>query len=127
MGVVKCLQRAKDAVYWPGMSKDITDMILKCETCINVRNSNAKEPMTPGPTPNRSVLEQREKVRMQVQGRWIPATVVSRADTPHSYIVETQSGKKYRRNRHHLMKCYQDNESSFDDYVPPVENPAQEE
>ena len=53
MGVVKCLQRAKDAVYWPGMSKDITDMILKCETCINMHNSNAKEPMTPGPTPNR--------------------------------------------------------------------------
>ena len=53
MGVVKCLQRAKDAVYWPGISKDISDMILKCETCINMRNSNAKEPMTPGPTPNR--------------------------------------------------------------------------
>ena len=25
------------------------------------------------------------------------------------------------------MKCHQDNRSSFDDYVPPVENPAQEE
>ena len=314
MGVVKCLQRAKVGVYWPGMSKDITDMILKYETCINMRNSNAKEPMTSGPTPNRPwdilatdlfhwnkqdyvlivdyyshyvefsrlddssnksvinhtksilarhgiptqiisdndpqyaseeyqrfvkewgishtitsphypqangmaekfvqivkrllnkatqdnqdpymsllihrntkidnlaspaqmlmgrrlrtnlpvipkqlnpqtvdpekvsferrqrqvtqkqyhdrgsrslpVLEPREKVRMQVQGRWIPATVVSRADTPHSYIVETQSGKHYRRNRRHLMKCHKDNESSFDDYVPPVENPAQEE
>ena len=53
MGVVKCLQRAKDAVYWPGISKDISDMILKCETCINMRNSNAKEPMTRGSTPNR--------------------------------------------------------------------------
>ena len=64
-----------------------------------------------------------------MQGRWIPAKVVSRADTPHSYIVETQSGKKYmyRRNRRHLMKYYQDNESSFDDFIPLVENPAQEE
>eukprot|EP00731_Ephydatia_muelleri_P022033 Em0014g624a len=53
MGVVKCLQRAKDAVYWPGISKDIGDMIQKCETCLNMHNSNAKEPMTPGPTPNR--------------------------------------------------------------------------
>ena len=71
---------------------------------------------------------------MQVQGRWIPATVVSVADTPHSYIVETENGKKYRRNRRHLMKCHQEDESSLDDYVPPespqrepVENPAQEE
>ena len=301
MGVVKCLQRAKDAVYWPGISKDISDMILKCETCINMRNSNAKEPMTPGPTPNRPwdvlatdlfhwnnqdyvlivdyysryvefsrledlssksvinhtksilarhgiptqimsdngpqytseeyrrfvkdwgishtttsphypqangmaekfvqlvkrllnkakqdnqdpymsilihrntnidtlaspaqmlmgrrlrtnlpvlpkllnpqtvdpgkvsfrrrqrqvtqkwyhdrgsrplpVLEEREKVRMQVQGRWIPATVVSVTDMPHSYIVETASGKKYRRNRRHLMKCHQEDECSLD-------------
>ena len=35
------------------MSKDITGMILKCETCLNMRYSNAKEPMTPGPTPTR--------------------------------------------------------------------------
>ena len=28
-------------------------MILKCETCLNMRYSNAKEPMTPGPTPTR--------------------------------------------------------------------------
>ena len=48
MGVVKCLQRAKDAVYWPGMSKDITGMILKCETCLNMHYSNAKEPIVMG-------------------------------------------------------------------------------
>ena len=71
---------------------------------------------------------------MQVQGRWIPATVVSVADMPHSYIVETANGKKYTRNRRHLLKCHQEDESSLDDYVPPespqpepVENPAQEE
>ena len=65
---------------------------------------------------------------MQVQGRWIPATVVSMAGTPHSYIVKTASGKTYRRNRRHLMKCLQEDESSLDDYVPPepAEQPAQE-
>ena len=45
---------------------------------------------------------------------------------PHSYIVETANGKKYRRNRRHLMKCHQDNESSLDDHLS-SENPEQEE
>ncbi|XP_029640437.1 uncharacterized protein K02A2.6-like [Octopus sinensis] len=33
---------------------------------------------------------------------WIPAQVVSRAENPRSYIIETESGRQLRRNRAHI-------------------------
>lgn len=51
MGVDKCLQRARDVIFWPKMSSDITDMVLKCTTCLERRNSNPKEPILPRAVP----------------------------------------------------------------------------
>ncbi|CAI9737125.1 Hypothetical predicted protein [Octopus vulgaris] len=33
---------------------------------------------------------------------WIPAEVVNRAETPRSYIIETESGRQLRHNRAHI-------------------------
>ncbi|XP_029633899.1 uncharacterized protein LOC115209599 [Octopus sinensis] len=33
---------------------------------------------------------------------WIPAQVVRKAETPRSYIIETESGRQLRRNRAHI-------------------------
>ena len=49
-----------------------------------------------------SSLQPNDKVRMQVQNQWVPATVVKKADTLHSYVVQTSDGKNYHRNRKHL-------------------------
>ncbi|XP_052784542.1 uncharacterized protein K02A2.6-like isoform X2 [Mya arenaria] len=46
MGTDKSLQRAKDVMFWPGMSKQINDFVLNCKICLSRRNSNQKEPMT---------------------------------------------------------------------------------
>ena len=32
LGMVKCKQRAKDVLFWPGMGKDIEDRISQCDT-----------------------------------------------------------------------------------------------
>ncbi len=45
MGVDKCLKRARDVMFWPNMTKDITDFVLKCSICLEHRNSNCKEPL----------------------------------------------------------------------------------
>ena len=37
-------------------------------------------------------------------GPWIPAKTLRHAEQPRSYIVETQDGGVYRRNRRHLRK-----------------------
>ena len=52
MGVEKCLKRARDTVFWPRISKDISDMVLNCTVCLERRNSNQKEPLMPHPVPN---------------------------------------------------------------------------
>ena len=53
MGVEKTLARARDAIFWPGMTKDITDHVLQCAICLKHRNSNQKEPLLPHDTPDR--------------------------------------------------------------------------
>jgi hypothetical protein len=44
-GVVSTKKRARDVIYWPGMSKQIEDMISKCSTCLQYRPANQKEPL----------------------------------------------------------------------------------
>ena len=46
-----------------------------------------------------------DHTRVQVQGRWKPVVVTGQAGYPRSFIVSTGDGRKYRRNRWHLMKA----------------------
>lgn len=54
-------------------------------------------------------LEINEKVRLQKGHRdWASATVVEKTPNPRSVIVETSSGKRYRRNTIHLQRTSAD-------------------
>ncbi|XP_053383885.1 uncharacterized protein LOC128550041 [Mercenaria mercenaria] len=53
MGVEKSILRAKDVMFWPGMSKQITDYVLRCAVCQKHRYTNTKESLTPHELPNR--------------------------------------------------------------------------
>lgn len=53
MGMEKCKQRARDILFWPGMSKQIEDLVGKCPVCLEHRPSNTKEPMISHPIPSR--------------------------------------------------------------------------
>ncbi|KAI8516719.1 hypothetical protein Bbelb_053000 [Branchiostoma belcheri] len=53
MGEEKCKLRAKSAVYWIGMYKEIEKMVQTCRTCQKYQNSQQKEEMTPTETPSR--------------------------------------------------------------------------
>ena len=45
-GVVKCRERANQTVWWPGLSSQINELVLKCRECIKER-VNAIEPLMP--------------------------------------------------------------------------------
>ena len=48
-------------------------------------------------------LQPGETVQMKHGEKWIPAKVLSKHQSPRSYLVESeQTGQKYRRNRRHL-------------------------
>ena len=51
-GTTKCRQRAKDSVWWPGIRKDIDEVVMNCETCRKVRTQHP-EPLLPTPLPLR--------------------------------------------------------------------------
>lgn len=44
-GIVKCKKRARNVMYWPGMSQDIEKFVLSCNSCEKYRQSNSKEPL----------------------------------------------------------------------------------
>ena len=44
-GEVKCVLKAKEGVYWPGMYKEITEMVQKCDSCQEYANAQPKCPM----------------------------------------------------------------------------------
>ena len=44
------------------------------------------------------------RIKKTPDRKWEPAKVVEQHGTPRSYIVTTEDGTAYRRNRRHLMK-----------------------
>ena len=49
-------------------------------------------------------LNVKDPVYLQSNNKWQPGTIVDVADTPRSYIVKTQDGGTYRRNRRFIRK-----------------------
>ncbi len=53
LGIEKSKQRARDIMFWPGMGKEIENIISKCSICLTYRPSNTKEPMISHKIPDR--------------------------------------------------------------------------
>ncbi|KAK3748845.1 hypothetical protein QZH41_006630 [Actinostola sp. cb2023] len=45
MGVEKCLLKAKECLFWPGISKDIKEMSSNCATCIQYAKQQQAQPL----------------------------------------------------------------------------------
>ena len=52
LGVELCLRRARETIFWPGMSNEIKEMVATCETCRKYERSNQKEPLMPHEIPS---------------------------------------------------------------------------
>ena len=50
-GIRKCRERAKQAVWWPGISKQLEKLVSECPNCIKFRVQRA-QPLIPSPLPN---------------------------------------------------------------------------
>ena len=51
-GIVKSKQRAREALYWPGMSSQVEAKVKDCSTCHDYAAAQQKEPMMPSKTPD---------------------------------------------------------------------------
>jgi len=45
LGIQGCLRRAKEAFYWPGIYKQITEFISRCSICNSYKPEQQKEPL----------------------------------------------------------------------------------
>jgi len=52
LGIVKCKQRAREALYWADMSAQIEDEVKDCTTCHDYAPVQQKEPLIPSPVPD---------------------------------------------------------------------------
>ena len=52
LGAEKCNLKARDCVFWPGISKDINQMTDNCPTCMQFSKRQSKEPLHPHSVPS---------------------------------------------------------------------------
>ena len=45
IGIEGCIRRARESMYWPRMTAELKDYILKCDICLTHRASPGKEPL----------------------------------------------------------------------------------
>ena len=43
IGADGCLRRARESIYWPGMTRDIKDHTAQCDVCRSFDNKQSKE------------------------------------------------------------------------------------
>ena len=50
-GIQKCRERARQSIWWPGLSKQLQDLVTNCTTCCKFRSQRA-EPLLPTTLPD---------------------------------------------------------------------------
>ena len=53
LGTSKCQYRARQCVYWPGINKDIEQLVGACTTCQRHQPQEPRQPLKPTPPPER--------------------------------------------------------------------------
>jgi transposase InsO family protein len=51
-GLTKFRQRANMTVWWPGIGRDVTEMVKTCEFCLRNKPTQRKEPLMTAPLPH---------------------------------------------------------------------------
>ena len=53
IGMEGCLKKARNVLFWPGMTAEIKDCVAKCDTCNTYQAKQQKEPLIPDDPPKR--------------------------------------------------------------------------
>ena len=53
IGAEGCLRRAREVVFWPGMTTELKEYVSSCDTCNAHRQDQPREPLMSQPVPDR--------------------------------------------------------------------------
>ena len=53
IGIGGCVRRAREVLYWPGMSAQVRDYVSRCSTCQTFMPTQCREPLQPHELPSR--------------------------------------------------------------------------
>ena len=119
LGIVKCRARAASSVWWPGLSKELKNLVENCDVC-KKEKGNHSEPMIQSAKPDRP---------WQVLGSdlfdWKGHKYLLLVDYLSRYpeIAKLDSGT-FRRNRHNIITVQGvESDSAEDDFLPLREDP----
>ena len=51
-GQEKCILRARNSVFWPGINHEIIELVSQCAECLNHHNREKREPLLPHDIPS---------------------------------------------------------------------------
>ena len=57
LGITKCKQRAREALFWPSMCQQVEDLVSDCPECQTYQNRQGKEPLKPTKIPDLPWME----------------------------------------------------------------------
>ena len=79
LGISSCLRRARECMFWPGMSKDIISMVENCIVCQKSQKSHPVEPM---------ILKEIPKLPWEI----VASDVFTYGDIDYLLITDSYSG-----------------------------------
>ena len=53
VGTEACIRKASDSLFWPGLRKDITNLVSNCHVCAEINKTQQKEPLQTPKLPTR--------------------------------------------------------------------------
>ena len=100
-GIAKCRDRAAMAVWWPGLSKGIKELVEGCDSCRENRPTNGQHPLCPIELPERpwevlgtDLFEFKKKtyiVLVDYYSRWIEVKQLTPQATTTNVISRLKS------------------------------------
>lgn len=104
MGINSCLRRARELVFWPGMSKEIRQFIEACDICSSLSYKQSPEPLILRDTPSRP-WERVGSDLFSISGRDYLITVDYYSNYFEiDYLLNTSSATVINKLKHHFSR-----------------------
>ena len=94
IGAEGCLRRAREVLFWPGMTAEIKEYISSCDTCNAYRKDQPKEPLVSQPVPDRPWSRVAVDLFTLDKKDYIVIYLLSFVETPRKFIIAEFSIRK---------------------------------